>query len=90
MIYLGALAMQLGAHVTLEQVATLHKTLKRTSLYDEAKAQMQNGLLNHYKNDAQPFAFGSLGVLDTVGKAFEQGKGKASKSLLWFHLRRHY
>lgn len=53
-IFLGALAMQLGARVAIQQIATLHKPFKCTDLYDEAKAQMQKGL-NNYNNIGDPY-----------------------------------
>ncbi len=53
-IFLGALAMQLGARVAIQQIGTLHKPFKCTDLYDEAKAQMQKGL-NNYNNIGDPY-----------------------------------
>ena len=80
-IYLGALAMQLGAHITIAQIAMMHKTLKRTPMYDDAKIQIQKGL-DKYKNDGNPYDFESPGVIETMGKAFEKDTGKPSTSLL--------
>ena len=80
-VYLGALAMQLGARITIEQIATLHKTLKRTPMYDEAKAQMQKGL-NQYKGDGKPHDFESLGLHDTGAKAMKEDKVTSSKFVL--------
>ena len=66
-IFLGGLAMQLGARVTIQQIATLHKILKCTDMYGEAKAQMHKGL-NDYRNIGEPYNFGSLGLLDTMSR----------------------
>ena len=82
-IYIGALALQLGAHISVPQNVLLRKTLKRTPMYDEAKAQMQKGLVWCAKNKG-PYNFGSLGVEETIEKklneAAERNKGKPSRS----------
>ena len=64
-VYLGALALQLGAKISVEQNILLRKTLKRTPMYAKANAQMQRGLVWCVKNEG-PFDFQSPGVLETI------------------------
>ena len=80
-IYLGALVMQLGARITLAQIAMMHQTLKRTPMYDKANAQVQKGL-NEYKNNGEPYDFKSPGVYETMGMAFQNDKGNSSELVL--------
>ncbi|KAL8902188.1 MAG: hypothetical protein Q9207_004841 [Kuettlingeria erythrocarpa] len=53
-IYLAVLSMQLGAIIPAKDLAYVHKTLLRTPMYDEAKAQVQKGL-DSYKGEAWDF-----------------------------------
>ncbi|CAD6575576.1 MAG: hypothetical protein ASARMPREDX12_007382 [Alectoria sarmentosa] len=64
-IYLGALAMQLGVRISDQDLQVLRDTLPRAKMYDEAKAQMRKGLDGH-KNDGEPWDFESLGLEDTM------------------------
>jgi len=71
-IFLGAAMMQVGGHISEDDMKILRTTLKKTPMYDEAKAQMQKGL-TEYKNDGTPWDFGSLGLDDTAFVALSGG-----------------
>lgn len=64
-IYLGALAMQLGVQIGDKDMHVLRDTLPRARMYDEARAQMQKGL-DGYKNNGEAWDFESLGLEETI------------------------
>lgn len=64
-VYLGALTMQLGASISEHDMQVLRDTLRRTPMYDEAKAQMEKGLQG-YKNDGKEWNFKSPGLNETA------------------------
>jgi len=64
-ILLGAATMQLGGHVSEDDMNLLRTTLKKTPMHEEAKAQMQKGF-DGYKNDGTAWDFGSKGLIDTM------------------------
>ncbi len=63
-MYLCALAMQLGAEIDKQDMQVLKETLAKTSMYDEAKGQMEKAI-EGYKS-GEKWDFGSKGVVETM------------------------
>lgn len=71
-IILGAAMMQVGGHISEDDMKILRTTLKKTPMFGEAKAQMKKAL-KEYKNDGTLWDFGSLGLDDTAMMAMSGG-----------------
>lgn len=70
--------MQLGGHISEDDLKMLRTTLKTTPMFDEAKVQMEKGL-TEYKNDGTAWDFGSKGLIDTMmsmGDGGAAGRGE--------------
>ena len=61
-ILLGAVTMQLGGHISDDDMDILRVTLETTPMTEEAKRQMATAL-KEYKNDGKLWDFGSKGLL---------------------------
>lgn len=90
-ILFGAATMQLGGHISDDDMKMLRTMLPQTPMYDESKAQMQKGL-DGYKNDGTAWDFGSKGLIDTMmsmGGGGAAGGGEQAvatrQSPLWVH-----
>jgi hypothetical protein len=71
-ILLGAASMQLGGHISEDDLKMLRTALIKTPMFDEAKAQMEKGL-TEYKNDGTAWDFGSKGLIDTMMSMGDSG-----------------
>ncbi len=63
-VYLGALAMQLGVEIGEQTMRVLKETLAKTSMYEEAKGQMEKAI-EGYKS-GEMWDFGNKGVVETM------------------------
>lgn len=66
--------MAIGGHISKDDMKAIRLFLVLTTMYHQAKAQMQKGL-NEYKNDGEPYDFGSLGLPDTMMSNLGGGGG---------------
>ncbi len=64
--------MQLGGHISEDDLKMLRTALIKTPMFDEAKAQMEKGL-TEYKNDGTAWDFGSKGLIDTMMSMGDSG-----------------
>lgn len=72
--------MQLGASISIEDLDTVRQTLTRTPMYDEAKAQMENGL-NGYKSNGEKWDFESPGIEETADELASSDKQSGAEYL---------
>ena len=73
-IYLAVLSMQLGAKIPAKDLTYVHKTLNRTPMYEEAKAQVQKGV-EGYRGEAWDFESKGLVEAANASSSAEEDSG---------------